>query len=215
MATIRVQATFERASGLPEDRVVNTFHVDTAAIDLPTAAPLIAQAFDSFYTGVAQGQSAALRTIMSNVLRNLNYRMYDLADLAPRVATVVVSPLWTRPPTTIMPMPSEVALVASMYATRNLPRQRGRIYLGPLNVNTHGNPPDAESDVRPYLGVTQDLAAAMKGLTGALVVSGLRLAVYSTVDALARGVTAGWVDNAFDTQRRRGGKAATRALWAA
>jgi hypothetical protein len=61
--------------------------------------------------------------------------------------------------------------------------------------------------------VITTLAKALRDLIDASVTETTwSLAVYSVADAVAREVTNGWVDNAWDTQRRRGIDATARTL---
>jgi len=198
-------AIFGRPSNLAEDAVVNTWHFDTAAIDLATAAQELSKDLGAFYV--------ALRPIMSSVLRTLAFRFYDLGTPAPRAPVQGTFATWTPPPTSFVPLPAEVALALSFYSSRNLPRQRGRIYVGPLNTSASGSIAAGDVDVRPSTSAVQSVADAAKLLADNVSVKGMRLGVFSTVDNLLRPVTAGWVDNGYDTQRRRGGKATSRTLW--
>ena len=65
--------------------------------------------------------------------RHIRVIVYDLADAKPRPerAVALYSPA-TEDSFTIYG-PHQVACVLSFYGTRNLPRQRGRIYVGPVS----------------------------------------------------------------------------------
>jgi hypothetical protein len=106
-------------------------------------------------------------------------------------------------------LPNEVCITVSYFAQRSLPRQRGRIYVGPLNGSAME---DTGGDARVTPQCRSDLAAAFKRL-GAFE-DALAWAVFSRKDNEARGpIGGGWVDNAFDTQRRRGRDASVRTSW--
>jgi hypothetical protein len=54
----------------------------------------------------------------------------------------------------------------------------------------------------------QTLCAGLKAQTNIA-----ELCVWSQVDQFAVEVDNGWIDNAFDTQRRRGQQVSTKTLW--
>lgn len=198
----------------PEDVVVNTWHFDSASSD-DTAADVIRDQLVEFYnvgtTGTPSGGPIA-EYISNNISRNVNacrIKVYDLADAKPRVAR---ERLWTLGPALTgdpMELPSEVALCASFYAGVNRKRYRGRVYLGPflatalIDVNEGGPQRSAP---------TPTLVDRIAGSLKRLIVNPLtqNLAVYSEVDGIARTVTNGWVDDAWDTIRSRGQDAQRR-----
>jgi hypothetical protein len=113
-------------------------------------------------------------------------------------------------------LPGEVAVVLSFHslltdvpeevgATRPGARHRGRIYFGPLNTASL----DASTaTVEPATN------AALRG--AALSFMALTTAPWSQwsrADAVMRTITGGYVDNAFDTQRRRGIAATARTTF--
>lgn len=108
-------------------------------------------------------------------------------------------------------LPREVAIGLSFQGSRaaGFPqaRRRGRIYIGPIlaNVNVSG---------RPSSTTRTAIADAAEALRTALNTDPNHYwAVWSTVDQEAVEVQNGWVDDAFDTQRRRGVEATSRTLW--
>jgi hypothetical protein len=81
-------------------------------------------------------------------------------------------------------------------------RRRGRIYLGPLGSSSGGSTADG---VRPTDDFrTHIIAAAFRLQQAVPTGTGGALAVFSHRDWVARQAQTGTVDNAFDTQRRRG-----------
>jgi hypothetical protein len=209
---LNVQAVFERASALPEDRVINTFTFlwDTTGAPIGDRMNAIRDALDDFYFLNTAGGSS-IRAYLSNTLKSLTYRGYNSFDPEPREATVRPSTDFLAPPAG-NPLPSEVSVVASFYAGRNLPRQRGRVYLGPLSQTASNAPSSTDIDSRPATLLITTIAQAMARLRDATGIAATPWAVHSTVDNLARVITSGWVDNAFDTQRRRGASATSRTL---
>jgi len=92
--------------------------------------------------------------------------------------------------------PREVALCLSFYSERNLPRQRGRLYVPAtiLGVSTSGRPSTAA------MTKVSTLVPILTGLGGADV----DWSVWSQTDQVARPVTNWFVDNEWDTIRSRG-----------
>jgi hypothetical protein len=103
-----------------------------------------------------------------------------------------------------------VAVTASFWSGRNSPRTRGRLYLGPLDRSVISS---GTGDVRFGTTYRQAVNAAMSALRSADS-AGLAWGVWSeTGGLLSYPIDGGWTDDAFDTQRRRGVKAAARTSW--
>lgn len=234
MTVVRSMVIFERASGLPEDRIVNTFHAETS---FPLDNGMLDDWHDklvSFYN--SDGGGDGIHAYLSNVLSRLTdasmIKTYDLSDAIPR--PVVRERLWTlgAVATGGTPYPSEVACCATYEATREagvpMDRRRGRIYLGPLVTDSAAG---GTSDPRPSVAFRQQICARMESLAG-IDATGLTWSLYSPTTDQGRGATAtrpavaaqslessafhvvsGWSDNAFDTQRRRGNAATDRITW--
>lgn len=201
---IRAQAVFQGASLLPEDRFVNTFTFRTGNLgEDPVVAgdfTTIAAALVDFYNVAGPSGNSVQRYMSADIVRSADaaeIRMYDLGNLHPRPPHVVE---WTVGANALNTrLPSEAAIVGSFYGFRNIPRQRGRIYVGPLNLDALN-----QANGRPADGARQAIAEAMGDLIGSTGV--IDWVVLSTVPPgfTSIKVSNGWVDNAFDTQRRRG-----------
>lgn len=197
------QVTLEHDSALPEDRTVNTFSV--SIVDADPAAELASwhSALNDFYQLVDQFLSASFSgagTIKS----------YRRADPTPRVPALD-TPITITPGTTSLA--AEVALVMSFQAVRVAgepqARRRGRIFLGPLFATANDS-----ATARPSSTLVSSVANAGDGLITASKASTLwEWQVWSQVDGDGNEVDNGWVDNAFDTQRRRGLRATTRTTF--
>jgi len=98
----------------------------------------------------------------------------------------------------------EPAMCLSFYAGTNTKRRRGRLYL-PVNILQASN----SYAVRPGTTMIDKVAALVPILT-ALGGVDIDWSVWSRVDGSARAVTNWWVDNEWDTQRRRGLRGTTR-----
>lgn len=180
-------------SGIPEDAVTNTFFVNTPTPteDGQFEITLAWSTFMSAFTGSLSGRVAGTGHTLTG---------YNMADPEPRV------PVWTSDwSLTGTPsgdsMPTEVALCVSFKADLEsgtpAARRRGRIYLGPFDTSPN-------SDGRPSAAFVEGVADAASTFAQDLIVPGFALVVYSRVDGVARTATGLWVDNAWDTQRRRG-----------
>lgn len=113
-------------------------------------------------------------------------------------------------------LPAEVALCSSFQGDpvsgQNQQQRRGRIYISGWINSANGSGGRPSQATRILLGnataqLSNDLQAIGSGLTQVVWV------VYSrTADENAQ-ITNGWVDDAWDTQRRRGVKPSTRTTW--
>lgn len=191
MAHIRMQCTVAPASGLPRDGITNTLFFRT----IP---------------GVGGPDYMALATDLGNLFKTLGANLmpagvgattvkaYDMADAKPREPRA----------TAVVPItgsggagPREVALCLSFRAERNLPRQRGRIFLGPIRNSLMLE--------RPSSTMESPIAAFATGL-GNLGGVDVDWVVHSRMDNDYKKVVAFWQDDEWDTQRSRGLRATKR-----
>ncbi len=107
------------------------------------------------------------------------------------------------------PLPTEVAACLSYVADRNLPRNRGRIYLGPLGTNALVTSAGRVLVSPAFRTALRESAARLQGANG----QSISWHLYSTVANQMKLITGGWVDDAFDTQRRRGTAPTVRETW--
>lgn len=211
----RAMSIFHGVSGLPEDRYVNTwwFNRNGSSVSLSAAAATIAQRLGNFFTAVGLNQTLPLTAYLSNTAideaRGLEVRVYDTNQPEPREPAIVTVPLTGF--TTQVSLPAEVAVCLSYYATRNIPRHRGRVYLGPLNLSAMSTSDGlADPNVsQTMMDDIQDRASTLAGFTD------LPWSVCSLRDQVLRDITNGWIDNTFDTQRRRGSQPTRRETWIA
>jgi hypothetical protein len=198
--------------------VINTLHFAIAESDGTLLVPLatIAGAINTLYVGLNS-------RIQAYILRDQSYvKMYDLRQSRPQVP-IYDAPLWSSPqaPTgTAEDLPAEVALVASFQGARlsgaKQSRRRGRNYIGPFRSSgtvDHKRP--ATADINQVVTaydtlLTSSLSAALWKWTvfsptnaGGFYLPGGSGPPFWGGDAMVP-VTNGWVDNAWDTQRRRG-----------
>jgi hypothetical protein len=213
---IRVQFVLPGRSGLPEDRYITTWAFRTLDNLPPTEAQLSTAAglVSDFFTAVSAGQVSPVASLLGIQVDkpNCEARCYRLGDAPPREPFVFPKNLGA---VGTSGLPSEVAICASFYATRNMPRRRGRVYIGPLSSN--GNVINDQGDVprpRPASIAVNAISLSSKRLQAAAAAAQLPWGIVSQTDLVMRDVTNGWVDDAFDTQRRRGEESQSRISWA-
>lgn len=100
--------------------------------------------------------------------------------------------------------PREVALCLSFYSTRNVPRQRGRLYMPAPILSSSAGPRPTTSQQQKVM----DFGPICANLGGVDV----DWVVWSRVDQTARPVTDYWCDNEWDTVRSRGLRGTSRLL---
>lgn len=208
----RAQVVLQPAGALPADRFVNTFAFKEKTVggaNLEEAANEIQTRLTQFYAAATTSALRVGQYIPTPLRTGATVRVYALGDAPPRLAAVRTID-FTGVPAASNTFPRELAICMSFYSHRNLPRRRGRIYIGPLVI---------EAALTASNGHLVSTAAVT-----AINESALRLASEGVGDKLDWSilsptaqelypVTGGWVDNDFDIQRRRGIVATTRAGW--
>lgn len=216
MPQIICQARIPHQSALPEDMTVNTF-VFAGAAGALEMAEAVAPDVSDFYRLDAPGQSQCVMDYMAGTMNfaGARLRAFDLSDPEPRVPIYDESmSLGAHSPLNTQNLPAEVALCASyrgpLESGTNPRRRRGRLYIGPLNVG--GSTGTGVTPARPSGTMIAVWAGASKRLAGTNN-DFRQWVVYSRRGGDFTEITAGWVDNSFDTQRRRGERASSRFNW--
>lgn len=130
---------------------------------------------------------------------------YDLADAKPRpekAVSVYTPTTWSTAATG----PRQVACCLSFYADRNLPSQRGRLFIGPFDVGDMGEHPTSALQQS-----IMDIGDRLYAL-GANPIGGISWdwSQHSAKQNLTRPVTNYWCNDVWDTQRRRLSKETSR-----
>lgn len=204
------QWIWEGASHLAEDQYVNTFHFRNDNVN-PQDPENVRDMLVDFYTNLAPDQEHELFNWMSpsSISGKWTVKAYDLDQPKPRY------PYFTDTGNVSMQantaLPTENALVLSFQGARiagsEQNKRRNRIYLGPFNV-------DANDDGLVRGDFVQDLLFSAKELLNASDRSNeWNWVVYSPTDDNVVTITDGWVDNAWDTQRRRGIRSTARGIF--
>lgn len=223
---LRATVTVPHDSGLPRDAIQNTWAFsNTGTVDRDLAAVEIDTRLTAFYN--------ALNTFLSSQYTWADARVsiVDMTDAKPRIPYYDEALGLTEAGTTINDMPAEVAVCLSFQSARasgyNMRRRRGRVFVGPFAV---GSADQAQVQSGLYGLIATAAADHLLNYTPALV----KWSVYSpyTHHGIAVGdrltkddpevpdflpasftqVARLWVDNAWDTQRRRGPKASARTI---
>lgn len=170
--------------------VVNTFYLDTD-VDLNVGeGDLIQDAVELF---------SSFRTLYFNTpqidVEGKIYRMGGTPPNYPEASAKVTVGSGGEPG------PREVALCLSYYAGQNVPRRRGRMYIGPYGKAAMGE--------RPYEALATQLGTLAQGLADLGGVN-VQWVQHSPTTGEFHNVTNWWVDDEWDTRRSRGLRAATR-----
>lgn len=235
MPNLLVKTTLNQDTLLNEDKVTNSYAIQGAPDLAAGTLTAVKNAIVAFHNTVAPGALNAMADFLSPSLdasaNGARIQIYDLTGHeggAGVMGAPVHDSTWTLVPGVTVGYPSEVAFAITLEAdaiNQNVevadgadadilpdrPRQRhtGRIYWGPLSSNT--GTVDGGC-IRPASNIRDTARLAVDRLDADLFVTagGAHLGVWSRKDGVVRGVTHVSVDNAFDTQRRRGNKATLR-----
>lgn len=215
MGVKRVQVTSQGVSMQPEDRYVNVFYFQDAPP--PGDLATLCAAVEGFYKDVPAGSSTPVMHYLSGIsgYAGSNIRVYDLDDPMPR-APLIDWPMSVggHAGSSSKNLPDEVALCLSYSAgpASGLPiaRRRGRVYIGPFSDNALRTGEGVSTESAPaqaLMDVIVDAASAMRSIAEG---AGYSWSVWSPTDQLATTIVDWHVDNAWDTQRRRGNKPTAR-----
>lgn len=239
--TIRIQVALQNTNALPEDQYVNVWHfggVDTifTEAEVETFADWVQEFYDTPPPGGTDTHWASLLPGQVVAATGHTLKCYDLVD--PPERAVIHQRTFALPvsPASVSILPTETALCLSYKAPHSsgerVRRHRGRIYLGPWTIAA------TDADGKPVTALLTGIAASAHRLRdhdmpieqpgggnfdeGWVVYSGGAKPLdeeghvvegSDPLDPIANRVETGWIDNAFDTQRRRGQKATARTTW--
>jgi hypothetical protein len=145
---------------------------------------------------------ALANALKANAMGNLHIsnnpftiKVYDAQKAPPSFPLAQASQTGSVPNS---PAPRDMALCVSYYTTYNRPRFRGRLYLPAGWFGTAPTP-------RPSTAVMQAALDAAKNLFATGLPSQTTWVVYSTTERKSQGTVSNlWVDNEWDTVRKRG-----------
>lgn len=204
MAAVIAQVTIPFKTGLPADVSVNVWSFEIVSDDESNFQEVSDFLF-AFYSDCVPYLSPTLD------LNAFQVKCYLRADPEPRVPQFEeVRALPGSSGNT--PIPEECAVCLSFKGVpvsgTSAARRRGRVYIGPLATTAITEAVDEHTLVNGAF-----LTAMETGITDAyaqLTTAGNSHTVWSTVNSNNVVIDSYWVDNAFDTQRRRGVRATSR-----
>lgn len=202
MGFYTLQQTIATVDNTAENYATNTWHFEAETGQDITNAQ---SAIQTFYASISDR--------FGNIVRQNNHpwKIYDDTDPEPRAP--VSSGSWNLASApSLGSLPPEVSLVLSFQGEQEsgVPqaRKRGRVFIPFLFSNANG------SDGRPIAATITDVRDAANALlTASNNAAGWTWLVFSRVAPGYTAVTNGWVDNEWDTQRRRGRKATSRTVY--
>lgn len=205
MASYYAQTTLLTADANPENYQSNTFAIgQIGTLDL-TDANTWTGYIKAFYDDVAS--VGALKGLAQN---GHLVKIYDVAGTAPNYPLFEINfNLASAPAAT--DLPQEIALCVSYYASAATSvargRRRGRIYVS-------GWVEGSNAEGRPNSTAVNGLLDAFTDyVTSTNTLDSLSAGVWSRTNATVYPIDTVWVDNEWDTQRRRGGKPTSRETW--
>lgn len=149
--------------------------------------------------------ATALQAWQPGTNRNITVKAYDLEGAAPNYPLAVK----TLNSGNFVPVscPPQVAVALSYYGARNIPRERGRLFVPLFLIDTSGSGAGLESVGTTTSAKVQSLVPIFANLGGANV----DWIVWSRVASKATRVQNWWVDSSWDVIRSRKLKALSRA----
>lgn len=207
MVAVKAQVSLPYKSSVPTDVAVNvwSFEIDD---DTETEYAQVQGFLFEFYKAVCPFLSPVLD------ITKILTKIYLRSDPQPQVPKYDLE--WgTGVATASDPIPEECAVCLSFkgVSVSGVPpaRRRGRIYLGPLGDNTVLE--DASGRARVNGSFDNAIEAGIVAGTAELTTAGNAHTVWSETTSTNVVIASYWVDNAFDTQRRRGPVSTSRATW--
>lgn len=209
MGHLLTQVQFLHDSGLARDHVNNTWHFDSLLAPITEDDVEAIHEFVLDFYRLVNGASNIMGRMSSILTGDVVVRSYNMAAPEPREPIVETFYDGTVGASA---NESEVALCMSFMAVplsgTNAARRRGRIYLGPFSKGA--NISASDTDPRPAQSFIDDILDSAESLHASVKALAWRWAVFSRMDNVLYEVDRGWVDNEWDTQRRRGLGASAR-----
>lgn len=234
---VQLVARLASVSQLPEDTTENVINCGLTGVLAPGDVTTAMEALRDFYLLTSGAQVGTVASRISGTISRtadacsiLAYATLDLSGATPMGSPIGQLNFTMGAETATSDVPEEVAVVVSYHADltdvpvsepnptpppltiRPQQRRRGRMYIGPCNNVIGSTAGDGfwrpTPNVRTDFGISFDrMATSINGSAG------LTLGIWSKADAEVWEAVGGWVDDAFDTQRRRGVSATVRTTF--
>nr|CRY97787.1 hypothetical protein [uncultured prokaryote] len=197
-----VQVTIWPTSNLLADASTNTWSVIAETV---TDVEAFCDELETFYKSIVSLYPSLVRQDDHTI------KAYSRLDPEPRATVYDTTFSFTGAPSGV-PIPPECAFVMSFQGDAGSglqqSRRRGRVFIGPLKDAGLG------TDGRPSSTIITTLKNAGQALlTSSFAATDWKWTVHSSVNDNDVEITNGWVDNEYDTQRRRGRVATSRTTY--
>ena len=211
-------ARLQKTSGVIKDQVVNNWYTDTVM-----AGSAVASALETFYQALGSQMAPCMKVLAGSIFID----QYAIPDTRPPPGVGLGPPVasFSKALTGVSAttgLPSEVAIALSFHAdystipehgpghTRPRASYRGRVYLGEWSQLVIKC--DASTNYDSILNPSSitPIASAASAL---MHTSGLGWSVFSKKNWVLHEVVGGWVDNSFDSARRRKIPETTKTAW--
>lgn len=213
-----VQVALKRDSGVPVDDVVNVWHFTSAATWSASVAQEMAERVRDFYIVNPTGEINNVFSQLGSTLATSGHtiKVYRLSDPTPRVVEYQLTFAGTPGASAY---PAEVAVCLSYQGTpvAGLPqsRNRGRIFLGPMAAATNivGGDQRVPSTTQVRFGKAARDLLNQNDVTATWCIYSPTRDGLDPLTYVPNPVDDGWIDDAYDIIRGRGGKTTSRQLW--
>lgn len=212
--TVLAVTTMQKSSGIERDAVVNTWHYQNPSPPSSQDFGNWANNWKAFMGAISTYLSANLSN--GSTAWNVSMWQIPISGQGPLGAPIVAMDLAGASNQVATGLPGEVSICLSMQGsivgvpeagaggTRPASRRRNRVFLGPFNTTTLAEDPTTK-DVGPSAVVRTAIVDAYKlHMVQDQIADNWRPVVFSRANWDTHPVVTAWVDNAFDTQRRRG-----------
>ncbi len=220
MAILRAEVHLPFTTNLPKDVSINALHFGVEGdadndSNWDDIRDLVAAFWNTTISGIAP--SAYLSSIIQRATDACYIKFYD-AEADPQVLLGQRNFTANSAAVAETNYPNEVAICLSLTCTPGgsvpVRRRRGRMYVGPVNVGVEGSRTVAGEEVPAVAStVRTTFATACENMATQDDFPFVSWGVWSTVNEALYVITGGFIDNDFDTQRRRQYPASARTTW--
>lgn len=221
MAIVRAQVVWESGTGLPKDDATHAFTFDVGGALESIYVPALTDALESFYDDVHSPGTASITSFMrEGIVTDSPTVEWGTVNVATGVVTPTTISTFTVDNLASVGdcLPTECAVRCSVHGeitgVQATDRQRrGGPFLGPGFLATAAT--IASGRVLVTSGLVNAVDGAAAQLQTDVATIGYIWVVYSQAGATTHEIVGGFVDNAWDTIKRRGTDPTSRVTWSA